>query len=324
MKKSITAIFCFAAGIALLPFFTQSGVVLNFFMMALYATLLAQSWNILGGYGGQFSFGHAAFFGSGAYMQAIAQLQWGLNAWTALCLAILFSAMVGALIGAVSFRYGLKGSYFALVTLACAEILRITSLSVPFTGAGVGLMLPLQESLTTLQFSDRTYFLWIILALVCIGLLTTLYIQESKFGAYLQAIRDNEDAAQALGIDPFRIKLYATTLSAGLMGSAGAMYLQVFQYIDPAIAYGPQSSVEALVGAIVGGLGSLWGPVIGAGVLLMLSELTRNLFGSIPGVNMVIYGCVLVFIVIYLPRGLIGLVVQCKTFLLSFNSKKNF
>jgi len=139
-----------------------------------------------------------------------------------------------------------------------------------------------------------------------IALLVTAWLRHSRFGARLQAVRDNEDAARAVGVDPYRTKLAATVASAALMGAAGAFYLHVFQYIDPAIAFGPHVSVEALVGAIVGGMGTLWGPVLGAAVLHALGEATRNLFGQLPGLNLVIYGCVLVGIVLFMPRGLAG------------------
>ena len=203
--------------------------------------------------------------------------------------------------------YGLKGSYFALVTLAFAEVFRIVATSVPFTGAGVGLMLPLRESAANMQFASRAGYVWLVLGLVTLALLVTAWLRHSRFGACLQAVRDNEDAARAVGVDPLRVKLLATLLSAALMGAAGAFYVQVFQYIDPGIAYGPHTSVEALVGAIVGGMGTLWGPVLGALSLHLLADLTRNLFGQLPGINMVIYGAVLVLIVMFLPRGIAGL-----------------
>ncbi|MEP6824173.1 MAG: branched-chain amino acid ABC transporter permease [Ramlibacter sp.] len=293
--------------VACVPFATRSGVILNFVMMALYASLLAQAWNILGGFGGQFSFGHALFFGTGAYVQAIAQMQGGLNPWLAMLLALAAAAGVGLFVGALSFRYGLKGSYFALVTLAFAEVFRIVALSVPFTGAGVGLMLPLRESAANMQFGSRAGYLWLVLALLVLALAASAWLRHSRFGAYLQAVRDNEDAARAIGVDPFRVKLGAIGLSGALMGAGGAFYVQVFQYIDPAIAYGPGTSVEALVAAIVGGMGTLWGPVLGAVALHVLADLTRNLFGQLPGINMVIYGVVLVLMVVFLPRGLAGL-----------------
>ncbi len=305
--KDLRNIALFVLLVACVPWLSSSGVVLNFTMTALYACLLAQAWNVLGGFGGQFSFGHALFFGTGAYVQAIAQMQWGLNAWVALPLAMAFAAAVGAFVGAVSFRYGLKGSYFALVTLAFAEVFRIVATSVPFTGAGVGLMLPLRESAANMQFGSRAGFVWLMLGLVTLALLITAWLRHSRFGACLQAVRDNEDAARAVGVNPFQVKLAATIISGALIGAAGAFYVQVFQYIDPGIAYGPHTSVEALVGAIVGGMGTLWGPVLGALGLHILADLTRNLFGQLPGINMVIYGSVLVLIVMFLPRGIAGL-----------------
>jgi len=307
LRKDLFSILLFVGCVAAIPFLTQSGVVLNFVMMALFACLIAQAWNVLGGFGGQFSFGHALFFGTGAYFQAIAQLSWGWNPWLALPAAMLMAALVGAWVGALSFRYGLKGSYFALVTLAFAEVFRIVSLSVPFTGAGVGLMLPLKESVGNMQFGSRAGFVWLILGLVTLALCVTAYLRNARFGAYLQAVRDNEDAARAVGVNPFHIKTWATVLSGGLMGSAGAFYVQVFQYIDPGIGFGSHTSVEALVGAIVGGMGTLWGPVLGALALHVLADVTRNLFGQMPGINMVIYGAVLIVIVMFLPRGIAGL-----------------
>jgi branched-chain amino acid transport system permease protein len=304
--KDFRNIVLFALCVGLIPFLTDSGVVLNFVMMALYACLLAQAWNVLGGFGGQFSFGHALFFGVGAYVHVMAQVHGGWNPWLALPVAMLASAAVGAFVGALSFRYGLKGSYFALVTLAFAEVFRILALSVPFTGAGVGLMLPLSESLSNMQFTSRAGYVWLVLSLVTIALLVTAWLRHSRFGAYLQAVRDNEDAALAVGVNPFRIKLVAIVLSGALMGAGGAFYAQVFQYIDPGLAFGPHTSVEALVGAIVGGMGTLWGPVLGALALHVLADVTRNLLGQLPGINMVIYGIVLIVIVMFLPRGISG------------------
>ena len=188
--RDIASIALFVVVVACVPLVTQSGVALNFIMMALYACLLAQAWNILGGFGGQFSFGHALFFGTGAYAQAIAQ-QYGVNPWAALPLAMLGSVLVGVIVGALTFRYGLKGSYFALVTLAFAEVFRIVALSVPFTGGGVGMMVPLRESAANMQFATRAGYLWLVLALVTVALLASAWLRHSRFGAYLQAVRDN-------------------------------------------------------------------------------------------------------------------------------------
>jgi branched-chain amino acid transport system permease protein len=306
MKRDLLWIALFALGMAALTAASTSGVTLNAIMMTLYAALLAQAWNLLGGYGGQFSFGHALFFGVGAYASAVLQVTHGVNAWAALALAVALAAAVGLFVGALAFRYGLKGSYFALVTLAFAEVFRILAVSAGFTGGGVGMMLPLQPAVANLQFASRQGFVALVLGFVVAALLVTAWLRHSRFGAQLQAVRDNEDAARAIGVDPYRTKLAATGLSAAFTGAAGAFYLQVFQYIDPGIVFGPAVSVEALVGAIVGGLGTLWGPLLGAVVLHTLAEATRNLFGQLPGVNMVIYGVVLVVIVMFVPRGLSG------------------
>ena len=310
--SDMRGILVFALAGLVLPALVDSGVWLNFIMMTLYAALLGQAWNILGGLTGQFSFGHALFFGFGAYTQALCQMQGGWNPWAALLASILVAAAVGTAVGAISFRYGLKGSYFALVTLAFAEVCRILAVSVQFTGGGVGLMLPLKASAANLQFPSKLGFVYVLLSLVLIALVLTWWLKQSRLGAYMQAVRDNEEAARAVGVRPTEVKIWAITLSAALMGAAGAIYLQMFQYIDPSIAFGPHVSVEALVTAIVGGMGSLWGPLLGALVLHLLSDLTRNLFGALPGLNMVIYGAVLVLIVMFAPRGIAGLGVSVR------------
>ena len=303
MKK----ILAFTVVVSLIPLFVHSGFVLNLVIMILYATLLGQAWNILAGFGGQFSFGHAVFFGTGAYAAAVLQARFGWNAWVALPAALALGAAVGAFVGALSFRYGLRGSYFALVTLAFAEVFRILANNLDFTGAGVGLMVKLQPGAQNFQFATRTGFLYVILALVVAGLLISWWLRRSRYGAWLQAVRDNEDSASALGVNVFRVKLQAIMLSGALMAAGGVFYVQYFQYIDPAIAYGPAVSVEALLGPIVGGLGTVWGPALGALVLHLLGETTRGLVENAPGVSLMVYGAVLVLRVTFLPRGIAGL-----------------
>jgi len=305
--RELAAIAVFALAVALLPLFIASGFVLNLAIMVLYSTLLGQAWNLLAGFGGQYSFGHALFFGTGAYAAAALQVHLGWNAWLALSVAVALGAAAGALVGALSFRYGLRGSYFALVTLAFAEVFRILANSVAFTGGGVGLLLPLKDSAADMQFAGKAGFLYLILALVLAGLLASWWLKRSRFGAWLAAVRDGEDSAAALGVDVFRVKLAAMAMSAALMAAGGVFYVQYFHYIDPHIAYGPAVSVEALLGPIVGGLGTLFGPLLGAAVLQLLGEATRNLAGGVPGLSLVVYGAVLVAMVIFLPRGLAGL-----------------
>lgn len=307
LVRSLAGILVFLAATAAVPLFVESGYWLNAIIMTLYATLLGQAWNVLAGFGGQFSFGHAVFFGTGAYAMSVLQVKFGWNAWAALPAALSAGAAVGAFIGALSFRYGLKGSYFALVTLAFAEVFRILANTFEFTGAGVGLMVPLKESARDLQFASRGGYLWAILACVAAGFLVHWWLRHSRYGAWLQAVRDNESSAAALGVDVFRVKLAAIVISGAMMAAGGAFYVQYLHYIDPHIAYGPGVSVEALLGPIVGGLGTIWGPLLGATVLHVLAEATRGFMGDAPGINLVVYGAVLILMVMFLPRGIIGL-----------------
>jgi len=305
--RELALIAAFILMVALVPAFVSSGFVLNIVVMVLYTTLLGQAWNVLAGFGGQFSFGHAVFFGAGAYASAVLQTHFGVNAWLCLLAAIACGVAVGAFVGAVSFRYGLRGSYFALVTLAFAEVFRILANSVSFTGGGVGLLIPLKQSGLDFQFESKTGFLYVALAFVTVGFLLSWWLKHSRFGAWLQAVRDSENSAAALGVNVFRVKLAAIMLSAALMSAGGAFYVQYFHYIDPHIAYGPAISVEALLGPIVGGLGTVFGPLLGATVLQLLGELTRNLMGDAPGASLVVYGVVLIVMVMFLPSGIAGL-----------------
>ncbi len=305
--KQLAFIAVFALAVALVPLFVTSGFLLNVVIMTLYATLLGQAWNILGGFGGQFSFGHAVFFGTGAYAMAVLQARFGINAWLALPVALALGAAVGVLVGSLSFRYGLKGSYFALVTLAFAEVFRILANNFQFTGAGVGIQIKLADSAAEMQFATKAGFLYAALVLATASLLVAWWLTRSRYGAWLQAVRDNEDSAAALGADVFRVKLVAIALSGALMAAGGAFYLQYFRYIDPHIAYGPAISVEALLAAIVGGMGTVFGPLAGAVALHLLGEVTRGLLAQAPGANLMIYGVLLVLIVMFLPRGIMGL-----------------
>jgi branched-chain amino acid transport system permease protein len=290
--------------LAAAPLVLQADFQLTFLTLALYTTLLGAAWNLLGGFGGQYSFGHAVFFGTGAYASAILQVHAGVPAWVGLPAGIALGALTGAALGAVSFRYGLRGSYFALVTLAMAEVFRIVANSVPFTGAGVGMMIPLADGLASLQFGSRRGYYWLALAFAMAGLALTAWVRHSRFGAALVAVRDNEEAARALGINATRVKIIATTLSAALMAAAGVFYLQLFHYIDPALVYGPGVSVDALLAPIVGGMGTVFGPLIGAFALAAINELSTRVLGEAPALSMALYGLILILMVTFLPRGL--------------------
>jgi len=229
------------------------------------------------------------------------------NAWLAFAAAGIAAGAVGVVIGYLSFRYGLRGSYFALVTLAFAEVLRIAVGSVDFAGGGVGLYLPLQVGIANMQFASKAGYYYVALALGAGAIAVAWRLERSRLGAWLVAIRENEDAARALGVDTLRCKLHAITISGAMTGLGGAFYANYYLYLDPGLAFGPGVSVEVLLAPIVGGIGTIWGPFIGAAALQLAGEMARRLLGEAPGLSLIFYGALLVLTVKFLPDGLIGL-----------------
>jgi branched-chain amino acid transport system permease protein len=306
--KDLVPIAVFAAAAALLPIFVTAGTWLNFAVFTLIICLAAQGWNILGGYGGQYSFGHAAFFGTAAYATAILQVRYGINPYLGFAIGIAAAAAVGWVIGALSFRSGLRGSYFALVTLAFAEVFRVLANASEVTGGAAGILIRLDVRPSNFQFESRAVFYWVALALVVLALIVTRALERSRLGAQLVAVRENESAARALGVNALGVKLSAIALSAAITGASGALYAQYFLYLDSTIAYGTWISVEALLAPIIGGAGTVFGPVVGSIVLHSLSEFTRTLVGSIPGLDLVIFGVLLILVVRFPPSDIPGLI----------------
>ena len=301
------------AGVTLLavllcvPLAVRSEFWLSFWLLVLMFAFLGQSWNVLGGYGGQFSFGHALFFGIGAYGTAVLQVRHGVNAYAAGAIAIALGAAIGGIIGLLVFRYRLRGAYFALVTLAFAEVARILVASFQYTGSGFGMLIPLSRSVENFQFADRRVFYLLAWLLVVIGSLIAVWLENSRFGAQLMAVRENEDAAQALGINLVRTKVLAITLSGGMAATVGVFYVQNYLFVDSHIAFGPAMSIEALLVCLVGGLGSVFGPLFGSVVLHVLGEAAKQATGNAPGLNLVLYGIVLIVALRFLPNGIAGL-----------------
>jgi branched-chain amino acid transport system permease protein len=293
--------------LAALPLFNLPNTAINFLVTTLIITLTAQGWNILAGYAGQYSFGHAIFFGTAAYTTAVLQTTLGLNAWAGFAVGVALAAAVGWVIGFLAFRAGLQGSYFALVTLAFAEVFRIVANVWSVTGGAAGLLVKLQPNAANFQFQSRTVFFYIALVLVAAVMLLTRALEQRRLGAYMIAVRENEAAAKALGVDTLAVKLWAITLSGAITGAAGALYLQYYLYVDSSIAYGAHVSVEALVAPIVGGLGTVFGPVIGALALHGVGELTKLYAGRVPGIDLVLFGVILIATVAFAPQGLMGL-----------------
>ena len=291
---------------ALAPVGISSKFYLDVLTLIFFTAYIGQSWNILGGYAGQFSFGGVMFFGTGAYTSSILLVTFGIPPLIGIFVAVLMGAFLGFLVGYLSFRSGLRGSYFALITLAFAELLRVLANSVEFTGGGVGLFLTYAPGLKNLQFVSPTGFYYFSLFLLVISLAIALWLERSRFGAQLIAIRENEEAAEALGIDTLKCKLYAIMIMGGMGGAAGTFYAQKYLYIDPPISYSIALSVEMLLVSIVGGLGTVFGPLIGSVVLHVVNEVARH-FIDTPGLSLIVYGVILIFIISYLPNGLVGL-----------------
>jgi branched-chain amino acid transport system permease protein len=305
--RSSWAVHLFLLALAIVfPIVFSSPFMVNFGVLALFYAFIGQSWNIAGGFAGQLSFGHVAFFGVGAYASTMVQMRLGWNPWLGLPVSALAGAMAGWLIATLSFRAGLKGSYFALITLAFAEVFRIITNSVEITGGGLGMLIPMKQTLSNFQFGDRRVFYFIILTLTALSILIALWLKSSRFGARLAAIRENEDSARALGINTFAEKIKILMISGAIAGVGGCFFAQYFLYIDPTIAFGVDKSVEMLLVSMIGGAGTVYGPLIGAVLLAAISEVTRAWF-TVQGLSLVLYGALLVVIIAFLPNGLIDL-----------------
>ena len=310
MVRAYGAIAITALLLALLPLAVQSNTVINALVGAMIIGLAAQGWNLLAGYGGQYSFGHAAFFGAGAYGNAILQVRYGVNAYAAVLVATAIGAVIGLAIGYLSFRSGLRGSYFALITLAFAEVFRIIANAAPITGGAAGTLIKLQVAAANFQFASRAVYFWIILAAVIAGMMLVRCIERNRFGAYLVAVRENENAAAALGVDTLTVKLKAITISAFLTALAGAFYVQYFLFVDASIGFGSWISIEALLAPIIGGLGTVFGPLLGSLALYFLGEFAKAIAGRIPGIDLALFGALLVVIVAFARHGLQGLLTR--------------
>jgi branched-chain amino acid transport system permease protein len=275
----------------------------------LFTAYLGAAWNILGGYAGQFSFGHAAFFGIGAYASTLLLLRAGLTPWLGMLAGGALAAAFGLLAGYLSFRYGLRGPYFSLVTLAFAEMLRVLAVNTKAVGSSLGLVVPTAHASPAMfVFASKLAYYYVVLAMAAAALLLAFALERARLGYVLAAVRENEDAAEASGVDALGAKLRAMACSSFLMALGGTFYAQYSAYIDPGITFGPSVSIQALLPAIVGGAGTVLGPLLGAFVLTPLSELTRALLRGRAGADVMLYGLVLMLVISFLPQGLVGLV----------------
>jgi branched-chain amino acid transport system permease protein len=275
-----------------------------FILVALYGSV-ALAWNILGGMAGQMSLGHALFVGAGAYASTALYLKFAVSPWIGLVAAAALGGTLGALTGYAVFRRKLSGVYFALVTLALAEMaLHIVS-NISFLGAANGLAISSRPDFANFQFGTKLGFCYAALGVLAVVSVTILAIDRSRLGYVFLAIRENERSAAALGIDVVQGKVVAAAISGALAALVGPVYANYVLFIDPESVLGVPLSIDALLFSFVGGLGSLFGPLLGAVVLVPLTELLRNLLaGKLAGVHLIVYGVILIVVMRVAPQGL--------------------
>jgi branched-chain amino acid transport system permease protein len=289
-------------------------------LVLLYA-YLATAWNILGGYAGQHSLGNAVYLGAGAYTSTILFLKLGISPWIGMWVAGVVAALLGWFLGYACFRYGLRGGYFALVTIALAEAAVYLVTNVRWLGGAMGLEVPwVGHNPLYMQFGSKEGYYYTILVMAALALLYSVWLDRRRFGYYLVAVRENEEAADALGVDPVKLKTQANIISAFMTGVGGTFFAQYFTYIHPRLVFGEGPSVQILLFAIIGGLGTVWGPSLGALVLVPVAELARaRLGGSFAGAPLLLYGVVLMVVMLFMPRGILGLFASLRARIMSQN-----
>jgi branched-chain amino acid transport system permease protein len=286
-----------------------SSYLLHVAIMILLFGFLASAWNIIGGYAGQHSFGHAAFFGVGAYVSTLLYTRLGISPWIGMLAGAILASVLGMILGYLTFRYKLKGVFFALATFSFAEILRVIVLNWSITNEAMGILIPLKQvnSYRDLLFVSKVPYYYIILFMVIAILLVSYKLDHSKWGYYLKATSEDEEAAGSLGIDILKYKSLALVISSFFTALGGTFYAQYMYYIDPDIGFGIDTTIEMVIRAMFGGLGTVLGPLLGSAVLETVSEVMRNSLGEYKGLHIMFYGAVLIFVMIYFPRGLMGL-----------------
>ena len=277
-------------------------------MIFLYA-MLAQAWNVLAGYCGQISLGHAVFFGAGAYTSTVLVTRFGVTPWAGMLAGALLAVLLSQAIGYPVFR--LRGHYFAIATIAVGEIVQTLVISWDWVGGARGLFVPIvrPDSFRSFQFhqSKQTYY-YIALGLLLFALAITRRMERSRTGYYFRAIREDQDAAASLGIPVARYKQRAMALSAGLTALGGTFYAQYILFIDPESVLPLSLSILICLVAVLGGVGTLWGPLIGAAILIPLGEWTRvALGGTGKAIDLLVYGALIMLVSVIQPGGIMAL-----------------
>jgi branched-chain amino acid transport system permease protein len=293
----------------LVPLVVRDAFFLDSLVLILIWGASAAAWNVAGGYAGQVSLGHSAFFGLGAYAAALLATRWDLSPWIGLVLGALVAVAVGLVIGYLSNR--LRGPYFVLATIAFSQVLLIVgSRWRGFTAGSEGIPVPFRPGFWTLGIADKRVWVWIVLALAVLVYLVERYLERSRRGYQLAAVREDEDAALSLGVPARRLKVAAIALSAALTAAAGALWAQYVGFVDPFYVFSVDLSVRFALAAIIGGLGTALGPFLGALLVTTLETYLRAQFGGIGagfvGIYLIIYGVLLILVVRFVPQGLTG------------------
>ncbi|MDR1710231.1 MAG: branched-chain amino acid ABC transporter permease [Candidatus Accumulibacter sp.] len=304
-KQRCAAAAAALAAVCALPFVVTNPSHQNFLILILMFAQVGVAWNILGGYAGQVSLGHAAFFGIGAYTSTVLVIGTGLSPWFGMLLGGALAAIFAVLIGWPCFR--LKGHYFSMATIAVAEILQVLFTNWESVGAAVGLYVPLRQGWWTMVFNGKLPYYYIALGLLVLTLLANFAIEKSFLGYYFRAIKDEPDAARSLGISLTRYKLVAIAVSSFFTALGGSLYAQKELFIDPGSVLPTSLSIKMALVTILGGVGSLFGPVVGSAVLTGIEETTRQVFGgSGQGTDLILYALIIIGVAVYYPKGIMG------------------
>lgn len=297
-----------AAVMLLLPQVVKSSFAIDIFIRILLFSFIGVAWNLMGGYAKQLSLGHAAYFGLGAYTSTLMQIDFGISPWIGMVAGGIVAALASLPIGWLCFR--LRGPYFTIATIATAQALMLIFLKFrDFAWGAEGTTIPnLGSSPLMMQFEGKAAYYYVVLGLLTLGLLITWRIERSWIGYYLVAIGEDEEAAEAVGVNAPRIKRDIYMISAFLTAMAGTFYTQYIYFIDPATAFSFSISIEAALVSIVGGIGTLWGPVIGTVLLETASALLQSWLGSnTGGIQLTVYSLILMAVILWRPTGLMGM-----------------
>lgn len=299
-----------AAALVALPLAANS-YFLSVATLVLYFAYTGQAWNVMMGFAGQLSLGHSLYVGLGAYAAAALFTKFGVGPWAGMWLAMALCVAAGVAIGLLAFRFGISGVYFALLTIAFAEFTRIGFDHIGWLGGPGGLFLKI-EGRKTFDLANlrggQTMFYYVMLALAAGAFALCAWLLRSRAGYYWRAIREDEEAARALGINTFRWKLLAVAISAAMTSLAGVFFAFYYNNLFPEQIFHISQSIEIILGPIVGGIGTLFGPILGAAMLTALADALNNLVAAmgwdIPGVKQVFYGVILLLVVVFVPNGI--------------------